>query len=276
MIPSLLRLCRLYYAVPISLTFLLTVYYARGGQMAGHWLVDALAAAGLMLVIAGAYALNDACDVAADRVNSPHRPIASGNTSRRAAVCFGCLLTLAGLMLATQRWPFLLVLTAVALGLLAYNLFSKRLGWGKPILAAVLMTSFYALALAQAGGAAGSRAWSLAIFPAWLLPTVFSYELLKDIRDIPGDRAAAFGGLVHRRPTYWRSVANAVVVAPCVLLIGPFLLGCAWVYLAGAILATGLAVASGFLSERYAIRAIYAECFILAVAAALDVMIFGV
>jgi 4-hydroxybenzoate polyprenyltransferase len=276
MIVDLLRLCRPYYAVPMSMAYLLTVYYARGGNMAGHWLADGLSAAATMLVISAAYVLNDLFDLASDRVNAPHRPIAAGKVSRKLAGVWGGALTVAGLALATERWPFLPALTAVAVGLLLYNAFSKRLGWAKPLLVAAMMTSIYPLALAQADGAAGPRAWSLAVFPAWLFPTAFAYELLKDIRDIPGDRVAAADGLVHRHPRRWRLVANVMLVAPCVLLIWPFLLGCRWIYLAGAAMATGLAVASTFQSERHAIGAVYGECLILAVSAAVDVMVFGV
>ena len=59
---SYLRLCRAYYAVPMSLTFLLTVAYADGvgAAMTGS---AAAGTAALALVIAAAYALNDVADV---------------------------------------------------------------------------------------------------------------------------------------------------------------------------------------------------------------------
>jgi len=276
MIGGLVRLCRLYYAVPMAATYLLTVYYARAGLMAPHWPGDVLSAVALMLVIAAAYVLNDVFDLAADRVNAPHRPIAAGGVPPMAGAIWGAVLMAAGLALSAQRLPYWAALTAVAAGLLVYDIFSKRLGWAKPVLVAALMTSIYPLALAQAGGAVGPRAWSLALFPVWLLPTAFAYEVLKDIRDLPGDLAASSRSLVRRRPRFWRRVANILLVAPCVLLIGPFLLGCRWIYLAGAIAATGLAIASTFRTERRAIRVVYAECALLAAAAAADVMVFGV
>lgn len=274
---DLLRLCRLYYAIPMALTYLLTVYYARGGTMNGEWAETLRSGAAFALVVAAAYVLNDLCDIAADRVNAPWRPLASGRARRGSAAILAVMLAVTGLCLgATARPAFLLTLLAVTGGLLFYDLLSKRLGMVKQIVVAALMTSIYPLAIAQAGGAYGSRAWTLAVFPMWMFLTAFGYELLKDIRDIPGDRAATdTSSRLQRDPQYWRGVANVAIIFGACLLIGPRFLGCGWVYMAIALAAVAVAFAATLLSPRMAIRAVYTECVLVGIAATLDVMVSG-
>ncbi len=278
MIRGMASLCRLFYVLPMALTYLLTVYYARGGQMVGQWIGGGLSTAALMLVLAGAYVLNDVFDVAADRVNAPKRAIASGAVPRRAAGVFGVVLTVAGLATAAACRPaFLAVLAGVAGGLAVYNATSKRLGPAKQAAVAALMICIYPLAIAQAGGATGPRAGSLAVFPVWLWLTSFAYEVLKDLRDAAGDRHAAPALTpVQRYPARWRRIAAWTVAGATPLLAGPALLGCGWVYVCGAALGAAAGVASAFVPVRRAINLVYVECFLVALAAAADVALLGI
>ncbi|MBN2582028.1 MAG: UbiA family prenyltransferase [Planctomycetes bacterium] len=274
---ALLRLCRFYYALPMAAAYLLTVYYARGGRMDGRWSNDLMSAAALALVIAAGYVLNDVLDYHVDRLNAPRRPLPSGGASRGAAIAWGGALMVAGLVVASQCRPwFLEGLVGVAAGLVLYDVFSKRLGPLKQVLVSLLMTSIYPLAVAQAGWPVGSRAGSLAFFPAWLLLTSFGYEILKDIRDTRGDMAAVERPLpVQRRPRAWRTVSRAAILVAAPPLAGPWLYGCGWIYLVGAAAAVVLAVVSTFLPVRRALRVLYAECFLVGLAATLDVIVLG-
>jgi len=135
----------------------------------------------------------------------------------------------------------------------------------------------YPLALAQAGGMGGPRAATLPVFAAWMFLTAFGYEVLKDIRDIPGDCAAAGAPVmqVQRRPRLWRTVAGGTILAAALLLVVPVFLGCGWVYMAVAAAAMVAAGASALLPVRRAIMVVYAECFLVGVAATLDPLILG-
>ena len=274
---SLLRLCRLHYVVPFSLMHLLTVYYARGGGMAGAWGGALRSAGALALLVASSYVMNDVLDVAVDRINAPRRPIAASRVRRRTAVAWCVVLAIAALALgATCRWPFPIVLAGVACGLGAYNLLSKRLGAAKQLCVAVLVTSIYPLAIAQAGGVTGNRAATLAVFPVWWFLTVFAYELFKDLQDAEGDlRVASRPSPVHRRPTRWRRLGVAALWSGALLLVGPALLGCGWVYAAFAAAAMCAALAAGFVPVRQTIRLVYVECLLVGVAATADVTILG-
>lgn len=273
---ALLALCRPYYAGPIALGFLLTVFYARGGDMAGQWPSAWLAAAALALTIMSGHVLNDVFDRVVDGVNAPARPIPAGRVRPGAAAAFGACLAAAGLALAWAFCrPFAAVLSVVAAALFLYNATSKRLGLAKPVVVALLMTSIYPLAFAQAGGARGPRAGSLAAFSGIIFLLAISYELLKDVRDVAGDRLAAAPGPVQRHPARWRRVAHAVALLAGLLLTAPAFLGCRWVYLAGAGGSFLLIAAGPLLPLRLAISAGYLQVALVAAAAVLDVVCLG-
>jgi len=274
---DLLRLCRLYYSIPMSLAYALTVYYTLAGAVTGHWPGIIFSTAALALVISAAYVINDVHDRHIDRINSPMRPIAAGRIKPKIAVIWGALLLLTGMVLAALcRWQYLVALSLVAVGLIFYDLFSKRLGIGKQLLVAVLMTSIYPLAFAQAGELSGSRAMTLTIFPIWLFLTSFGYEGLKDIRDIPGDKAmAAELTWIQRHPRLGRNLSMTAIVAGATVLIGPYLLGCGWVYMVIVSLAILVAVMAAFQCTQRALMFVYLECVVVGIAATADVVVLG-
>lgn len=271
-----LRLCRLYYSGPIALTFTLTVVYAQGTNTVyerASW----IATAALFLVVAAAYVFNDARDRSVDLVNAPHRPVASGRVRPKAAAMLAAILCVAGLCLATLcRWEFAVTLVLVAAGLACYDVYSKQLNWGKPILVGVLMTSIYPLAIAAANDPAGQRAATLLFFPVWMFLTSFGYEVLKDLRDAEGDRRGVGSpdrGESRARPT--RRVAQAAVIAGAAVLPVPALVGCGAVYAAIAALAIAAGFISCVLNVRRAIAALYVEFVLVGIATTADLVIAG-
>jgi len=275
---GLVRLCRLYYALPMSAGYLLTVYYARGGRMEGFWLESLMSAAALALVIAAGYVLNDVWDRRIDQVTHRRRPIVCGQVSAVTAAIFGALLWLGGLVVSFHGRPaFTLTLAVVGLCLVLYDAYSKRLGAAKQLVVAALMTSIYPLALAEAGGASGPRAASLAVFPVWLSITSFGYEILKDLRDLPIDPPlAGRPSPLRANPLRWRLIANLAIAGSSLILFAPALLGCGWIYLCAVMVAVGLAWAVSRAKVAAAIPLVYTEVFLVAIAAAADVMILGV
>lgn len=274
---GLFKLLRPYYAVPMSLAYALTVYYALGGQVAGRGTAILLSTVSLMLAVAAGYAFNEICDVAVDAANPRRHAIALGQaTHRAAAVVAGLLAASAIAIAAAVGLRFLLALLAAMALLAVYDLFSKRLGWVKPLLASALMTAIYPLALALTGWPIGSRAASLAIFPAWLFVTGVGYELLKDVRDCRTDPPVPhWRGPIRARPELYRRLAAAMVggASPLLLLCLPA--GCRWVFALGACAAVALSAAAAFSPVQRAIRLVYAEVFLIGLAAAADVWLLG-
>lgn len=170
---------------------------AAAGVCAGGWIALGALALPKLLVFAAlsgvglgaaGNALNDLADVAADRVNRPSgaRPLAANRLSRHAAegVVFGgalCGIALAGLVSGTQ-----VVLALGALAIMAvYSPWLKPRGLpGNVAVAVVAGLPLCYGALAVGAPAAGLVPWALA---GWLH---FARELVKDLDDEPGDRAA--------------------------------------------------------------------------------------
>jgi 4-hydroxybenzoate polyprenyltransferase len=277
---GLIRLLRPYYAVPMSLAYALTVYYAVGGRVDERWGELGRSTLSLLCLIGAGYAFNEICDVAVDRARPKNHPLAGGAISLRAG-WFATLALLAGSALSALGgvggWAFPVALGAVGLTLGVYDVFSKRLGPAKPLLAAALMTSIYPLAFAFAGWPTGPRSASLMVFLVWLFMTSAGYELLKDIRDRDSDPAVGvWPGMIRDRPVFYRRLAGGLILGatPLLFLCGMF--GCKWIFLAGATTAMALTIAAALAPLRWAIRLVYAECFLVAAAAAADVMILGV
>jgi len=273
---ALLRLCRFYYALPMSFILGLTIVYARDGQMTGHWTTTIMSSLALAMVIAGGYVFNDICDHRIDRINMPHRPLAAGDLPANIARIWTILLFSAGIVTAAfySSQPFVIVLLIIAAGLILYDLTSKRLNLGKQILVAALMTSIYPLAIAQAGFAEGSRIRTLWLFPVWLFLTSFSYEILKDIRDSRGDLAIAGRPTwIHIHPRTARRVASAAVVAGTLVLILPAFAGCRSTYWSMLPLPMAAGMISSLLSIRAAMVAIYLECVLVGVITTADLFV---
>ena len=278
MILSLIRLTRPYYTVPLTAGLPVIAAYIAGGRpsAAEGSLLWALPA--LWSVLSAGYVLNDYCDIRFDAVNSPHRPLPGNEIAPGTALAAAGGLFAAGLALAAPcGLPFFLLLASVAAGLAAYDVYSKRLGLLKPVAVAVLTTSLYPLAFALTDAADTPRLRVLAIHPVWLLLTTLGYEMLKDIRDIPGDRTVGNRRETERRagPGYLLA-ARAVLLAASLLTLLPYALGyCKDVYLLSAIAAIGLVVLA--IRERpvRAIPYVYASVAVIAVGSAADLWAHG-
>ena len=143
-----------------------------------------LAALSASLIMAGGNALNDLCDVEADRINRPDRPLPSGRLSARAARLQTVLVSALGLSLGLLLpHPAPLIAALAIVGLLAYNLWLK----GVPLAGNLVVSLLCGLAFLYGGAAV--QAWRGALIPAGF---AFLYhlgrEILKDVEDREGDR----------------------------------------------------------------------------------------
>ncbi len=273
------RLTRPLYSVPLALTFLLTLYYARGGAMANLWPTAWQATIALWLLIAGGYVLNDVADVEFDRAGAPDRPIPAGEVSRNAATVAGLGLWGFGVLLGAFVGPaeFPILFWSLALGLLLYDKYSKRLGMGKPLAVAALVTSIYPLAIALAGGVQGSRASSLLPFAIWMFLSVYASELLRDIRDRKSDaQVQARVNWLQRRPRTWMTAASWLILLGATALIAPAFLGCRTIYTAGLPAVLGVAIWTA-LARHYEpkIKLISLEFVLVGILTTADVIIYG-
>jgi geranylgeranylglycerol-phosphate geranylgeranyltransferase len=145
-----------------------------------------LATASAMLIAGGGNALNDYYDLEIDKLNRPQRPLPRGAVAPAAAHLAGLVLVLAGVLLGFAAGAALGIVAAAVTALLwLYAARGKRMSiWGNLLVATVC-----ALAFVYGGMAAGNP--RLAAFPALFgLLMHFAREIVKDVQDERGDRAA--------------------------------------------------------------------------------------
>ena len=179
------------------------------------------------LVCAAGNAANDLVDIGADRMNRPDRVLVRGALSRRWALWVAIAGNLIAIGIASLVHIDVLIIVAVAIGLLAaYNFGLKRIpAVGNLVIAVLGGMTFIA------GGLAVDRplTWDL---PGPLIPAVFAAlyhlvrEIVKDAEDIEGDRYAGSGSLplaLGIRPAL--AIALGLFVVLVVLTLAPIFLG---------------------------------------------------
>ena len=189
------------------------------------WLVAVAA----FLALSAGNSLNDFCDVRIDRINKPKRPIPSGRVSRQQALIFSLILLGGSVQLGyrVNQTAFFIVV-GVVVTLVAYAFWLKR----TPLIGNLVVGGLTALTFIAGGVAKGTarEVLPLAIF-AFLFTT--AREIVKDIEDLPGDRAQSVATL----QLLWGE-RRAIFIA--LLLIGggiifspiPYLLNWySWIYL---------------------------------------------
>jgi len=129
---------------------------------------------------------NDLFDVEADRVNRPDRPLPSGTVSRTAALIIGGLGGGFGLFAAWWVGQPVFGLALAALGvMLVYSPALKQHG----LLGNLAVAAVASLPLIY--GAAATGGWRAGLVPSALAALLhFAREIVKDLEDVPGDRAA--------------------------------------------------------------------------------------
>ncbi len=149
------------------------------------WVKVLLASLSGGVIAAAANAINDVYDVAIDRINKPHRPIAAGMISPREGAYFSLGLFALGVAIgAAINWQAFGISLVSSILLFWYSAQLKRtVFWGNFVVSLVTALAFIygGVAVARVGHA--------------IIPAVFSFfyhlgrEIIKDAEDVVGDRA---------------------------------------------------------------------------------------
>lgn len=137
------------------------------------------------LIAAAANAINDYYDIAIDKINKPHRPLAAGHISPGNGFAFALVLFFTGMVFGYLiNWQAFAVSVFSSLVLFLYSAKLKRtVLWGNFSVSLVTALAFVY------GGIAVNRL-SLALIPAaFSFFYHFGREIIKDVEDIEGDKA---------------------------------------------------------------------------------------
>jgi len=208
-ISAFARLSRPVNVLIACLTIIVAAQLAGGLMPLQNVIFAALSAS---LITIGANVINDYFDVTIDRINKPHRPLASGEISaHEALIYFGVVYLLAWIFAILISPPMFFIAFIFALLLYFYSYRLKRtVLWGN--LAVSLST---AVAFIYGGLAVHN-------FRAMLFPAGFAFffhlgrEILKDMQDVVGDHR---GGALTFPVKYGFQAAIKLVVLDFILLI---------------------------------------------------------
>jgi len=150
-----------------------------------------LAAIAAFFVCAAGNVVNDLVDIKIDRINRPHRVLVQGLLTRRYALGLAIVLHVVAIIVASLVDFKVAAVALVALILLlAYNLHLKRV----PFLGNATVAFLAGMTFVSGGIAADPE--SVLVLPGPLVPALFAFffhlvrEIVKDVDDIDGDRAA--------------------------------------------------------------------------------------
>ncbi len=198
-----------------------------GGQLATRtWFFDSgdlwIAALAAALIAAGGNAYNDFCDRDLDRLQKPQRPLPSGEISPRAALNWAMVCLILGIVLSLLLNPFCsLIASSAALLLMLYSRYFK----GTPLLGNIVVAFVAGLTFIFGAAAIGSA--RSALWAAWLAFCYhFAREIIKDMEDISGDKAAGARTLPARCGLMiGRWAASLVLLVLLLSLPLPYFLG---------------------------------------------------
>lgn len=172
------------------------------------------------LIAGAANAINDYYDVAIDRVNKPHRPIAAGIIAPREGFSFSIILFLSGNILGFLiNWQASIICIFSSVLLFLYSArFKRTVLWGNLMVSLVTALAFIY------GGSAVNRLRDTVI------PAVFSFfyhlgrEIIKDVEDVKGDRADNIQTLpIKHGERFALKVATGIYIILIILTLMPYI-----------------------------------------------------
>jgi geranylgeranylglycerol-phosphate geranylgeranyltransferase len=175
---------RLVRPVNCVITFVSVLVGAWVGQsISWNWAL-ASAAGIAFFICAFGNILNDLMDIGIDRINNPNRPLVSGKARKNIALIIVIVIGIAALIAAFfLGWKVFILVGATIAGLILYAMFLKKTVIGN-FLVAVLAGLSFAL------GGLISANWHCVIPFIFALFIHVPREIIKDVLDIEGDRAA--------------------------------------------------------------------------------------
>ena len=182
----------------------------------------ALAGLAAFLVCAAGNIVNDLVDIKTDRVNRPDRVLVRGSLSRRYALVLSIVFNVLALVLAVAISIPMTIVAAVTIALLyGYNYRFKRI----PLLGNLVISLLAGLTFITGGVAVDY--YVTFYLPGPMIAAMFAFlfhmvrEIVKDVQDIEGDRAAGIKTLPQvigeQRSLLWALVFFFLMVVTTVV-----------------------------------------------------------
>lgn len=194
---------------------------AAATSLAGSWTAGAdwqsdkpwLLAFAVFCIAAFGNGYNDLCDLAADRVNRPDRPLVSGALSEMAALRIAGWFLALGLMMSA--YAYVKALEIAIMVAIALFLYDKRLK-GRPLQGNLVIAATCAMTVIF-GALPGEWNRQVLVLTVCAAGLTLAREIYKDIEDVPGDRIM---GAVTLPIAIGDRRANLVALVPMLFTLG--------------------------------------------------------
>jgi geranylgeranylglycerol-phosphate geranylgeranyltransferase len=197
---------------PLNAVVTFLAILSAGVMAADTWWTNSsmlIAAASGTLIGSAGNIINDVFDRAIDRINKPHRAIASGIVSPAGGIVWAALCGLAGILLGMALGPAALAIAlSSAVLLYLYSALLKRI----PLLGNLVVGLVTGAAFIYGGVAAGVP-FAGVVAAVFACAMNIGREIIKDVEDMPGDQAAG-----HRTLPLLAGARPAMLLAAMVLL----------------------------------------------------------
>jgi geranylgeranylglycerol-phosphate geranylgeranyltransferase len=236
-----------------------------GGIVAGTFtfsLIFLIALVAAFLICGSGDVVNDYLDYKIDKISMPHRPIPSGKVKRKNAFTFFVIVGIVGLILAFfVSIPFFAIALFNFIVSTTYAYKLKKVIFIKNIAVSWLAASSFL--------AAGLITSIISVNNALILLVVISFlaamsrEILKDVRDVKGDKSAKIKTLpIAMGEKSSRVFAFILLYLACLLLLVPFYYGIfSAYYWVGAIPAILICIYAAKLPIRKSEKAVKAATY---------------
>ncbi len=143
-------------------------------------------------ISASSMILNDIVDIEIDKINQPERPLVKGDITLREAWACYVITGLAGLVASAYIgfWSLIVALSGWIVGSL-YDAWGKKSGFPGNVMVAFATSLPFPYALAVAG----VLEKTILVYWSMVFLTVLGREIIKDIADVTGDKAAGVKSL---------------------------------------------------------------------------------
>jgi len=187
------------------------------GRTIAPWIAPIMLALAAMAATAYGNVINDIRDIKSDRVSHPNRPLVDGTMTPRAAKIYAADLAAASLACAWMASTFhLFAATAPLILLTLYSIYFKR----TRVVGNIVVSTLTAYAILF--GALPRPEAKILILPAVLAFLLnFCRELVKDVQDADGDRAAGWTTSADLRPGTIKALIGNAAGAYILLALAP-------------------------------------------------------
>ncbi|MCL2689169.1 MAG: UbiA family prenyltransferase [Chitinispirillia bacterium] len=213
----LISIVRLSNAVMTAAAVFLGIWLTQSNYITLNTLLLMTAA---MCAAAYGNVINDILDIKSDLISHPSRPLVNGTMSVPAAIIFAVLLACGSLISAYQASLFHLKAALIPiLALTLYSIYFKR----TPIIGNLIIAALVAYALLF--GSLPHPQTKILILPALLAFLLnFCREIVKDVEDMGGDKAAGFATTANLPHNVIKMILLVTAVIYAVILLLPSLL----------------------------------------------------